>query len=537
MNNAIPLTLSNVAQVAVQAINASTTISTGGTGSESIFAGVVISEKGQPFEIIQIDKSTWKSKLGLPYHPSLGSVIAEPLRHVADAVEGGSGYVVRVVAEEAIFPYLRVTDVELNAANNPLEGDPVPVTPVGSTAAFGVIPSVSSEGDLFVLYPKDGDVSGRFIEMTPIDGKDGSFTLTLSALDKFGVEYTVEELEVSFNLDAVDDMGVTSYIENRLQSQSECLSIAIADGADLSAFATGITKTAFAGGDLGDQKTISATQYDKAIEVLNNALVGFTAVLGLGCYDTTVIEALGDLASGRRIDSFFDIPPATSYAGALTFMSDMNLNNHDMCFYHFPYSAKDPHSGGRAVWGISGIAFQAKAEGVAISTGSVGGWHYSPAGEDRGIINRREIKVLSGIGTADEKAMYKARINKLGLSSTGLLMIDDAITCRSTEDYLRFQHVSSVMNAISRQFYDLARQLKHSPDGITERGLTRGMTEVLENFVTAEALVTPRYPDDDGDSPYTLIVEQTAIDSWNVQWGCCVTGTARRILGSPSLIR
>lgn len=536
MSNSIPLALSQVAQVAVQAINASATVSAGGTGGESVFAGVVISEKGQPFEIIQIDKSTWKRKLGLPYHPSLGNVIAEPLRHVADAVEGGSGYVVRVVAEAAKYPILRVTQTELNAAVNPLEGEPVAVTPTASSLTFGVTPTNSNATDLFVLYPKDGDVSGRFVEMTPIANKAGSFTLTLSALDKFNVEYTVEELEVSFNLDAVDDMGVTSYIESRLQSQSERLAIAIKDGANLSAF-TGLKRTAFAGGNLGDQKTISTAQYEKAIEVLTNALVGFTAVLGLGCYDTDVIDMLGDLASGRRIDAFMDVPPATSYAGALQFMADMNLNNHDVSFYHFPYSAKDPHSGGRAVWGISGVAFQAKAAGVANATGAVGGWHYSPAGEDRGIINRREIKILAGMGTPDEKAMYKARINKLGLSSTGLLMIDDAITCRASEDYLRFQHVSSVMNAISRQFYDLARTLKHSPDGITERGLTRGTQEILDNFVSAEALVTPRNPEEDGESPYTLTVEQTAIDAWNVQWGCCVTGTSRRILGTPSLIR
>lgn len=534
--NSIPLALSQVAQVVVQAINASATISAGGTGSDSVFAGVVISEKGQPFEIIQIDKSTWKRKLGAAYHPSLGNVMAEPLRHVGDAVEGGAGYVVRVVAETAKYPLLRVTQTELNTALNPSEGEPTTVTPTASALAFGSTPTNNETTDLFVLYPKDGDVSGRYVAMPPIAGKAGSFMLTLSALDKFGVENTVEELEVSFNLDAVDDMGVTTYIESRLQSQSQSLAIAIKDGADLGAF-TGLTKTMFAGGDLGDQKTISSTQYEKAIEVLSNAMVGFTAVLGLGCYDTTVIDMLGDLASGRRIDAFMDIPPATSYSGALAFMTAMNLNNHDVSFYHFPYSAKDPHSGGRAVWGISGVAFQAKAAGVANSTGAVGGWHYSPAGEERGIINRREVKILAGVGTPDEKAMYKARINKLGLSSTGLLMIDDAITCRVPEDYLRFQHVSSVMNAISRQFYDLARTLKHSPDGITERGLIRGMTEILDDFVSAEALVTPRNPDEDGELPYTLTVEQTSIDAWNVQWSCCVTGTARRIMGTPSLIR
>lgn len=526
----IPFTLSQVAQVAVQAVDASATVSAASTGSESIFAGVVISEYGQPFEILHVTKSNWKTLLGKPYHPTVGSVVSEPLRHLADAVEGGEGYVVRVVAGEAKYPVLYVHNQEQVQGVNTAA-----LIPMFGSLLFGNAPELSTDM-LFALYPKDGNVSGRSIAMTPIASKPGSFTLTVTDTDKLGIEFTVESLEVSFNLDATDDMGVSTYIENRLHNSSDVLAVKVNPDADFTNF-PGMVKTAFTGGTLGNQKAISTAQYDKAIAVLRNALVGYTAVLGLGCYDKVALASLCTLASARRIDAFMDVTPTLSYKAALQFMTDMNLNTGDVAWYHFPYSAKDPHSGGRAVWGLSGIAFQAKAAGVAKSTGAVGGWHYSPAGEERGVINRREVEPLSGTGEPDEKAMYTARINKLGLTSTGKLMIDDAITCRATEDYLRFQHVSSVMNAISRQFYSIASQLKHSPDGITESGLKKGMTGVLDNFVTSQALVTPRNPTEDGESPYVLTVKQAAIDSWEVQWACCVTGTARRILGTPSLIR
>lgn len=530
MSSTIPFTLSQVAQVAVQAINASATISAGGTGSESIFAGIVISEYGQPFEILRVTADNWKKVLGTPYHPSAGNTVAEPLRHVADAVQGGDGYVVRVVSADAKYPVLTVANQEVVVGVND-KG----FIPAKSSLAFGTGVTLAAD-QLFALYPKDGNVSGRSAAMTPIANKPGSFTLALTGLDKLGAEYVIETLEVSFKLDAVDDMGASTYIENRLHSRSSALAIKVNPDADFSKF-PGMVKTAFTGGTLGNQKTIAVAQYEKALAVLRQAMVGYTAVLGLGCYDKDVIAKLADVAHQRRVDCFADITPTLSYAEALTFMTGMNINNHDLCMYHFPYSAKDPHSGGRAVWGLSGVAFQAKAVGVAKATGAVGGWHYSPAGEERGVINRREVEVLSGIGEPDEKAMYVARINKLGLSSTGKLMIDDAITCRATEDYLRFQHVSSVMNAISRQFHTLASQIKHSPDGLTYDGLYRGTKAILDNFVASEALVTPRDPEEDGTEPYILTVTQVEIDYWEVKWACCVTGTSRRILGTPSLIK
>ncbi|WP_429169414.1 hypothetical protein [Aeromonas hydrophila] len=539
----IPFAVSQVAQVAIQAINASATLSAGGTGGVSVFGGVVVSEYGQPFQLLRVTKDNWRQVLGAPYHPTFG-VIADPLRQVYDAVQGGDGYVVRVVSEDAKYPVATVSNpapsksakaVDAIPASSGGESDNRLVAAV-SAQSFGT-PFKLDEKALFAIYPKDGNVSARSVEIKPIAKKPGSFTLTLTDEDKFGVEFVVEEHEISFDFDSTDDMGSPTYIESRLQSRSTALAVSINSGADFSGFA-GVQKCKLVGGTLGDQSKISPAQYQKAFALIRGSLVGFTAMLGLGIYDADLIVEIGKLAEGRRIDAFADVPPSKSYAEALEFMSGMNINNHRLAMYHIPYSAKDPHfAGARAVWGLSGVAFAAKAKGVALSTGTVGGWHYSPAGQDRAIIDRREMQPLSGIGEPDEMAMYKARINKLGLATTGQLMIDDAITCRTSEDYLRFQHVSSVMDAISRSFYDLARELKHSPDGITRDGLERGMKLRLDGFVTATALVPPRNPEEDGEDPYVLQVKQVEIDLWEVSWACCVTGVSRRIVGKPALIR
>ncbi|EHI5142616.1 hypothetical protein QNE83_002731 [Vibrio alginolyticus] len=49
--------------------------------------------------------------------------------------------------------------------------------------------------------------------------------------------------------------------------------------------------------------------------------------------------------------------------------------------------------------------------------------------------------------------------------------------------------------------------------------------------------MTPRNPDQDGESAWTLEIKQVEIDYWKVTWSFCPTGSARRILGEPVLIR
>ncbi|EHP7584370.1 TPA: hypothetical protein LR157_004591, partial [Escherichia coli] len=204
--------------------------------------------------------------------------------------------------------------------------------------------------------------------------------------------------------------------------------------------------------------------------------------------------------------------------------------------YHFPFSCKDKWTQSRVVFGLSGAAYAAKARGVKKNS-DVGGWHYSPAGEERAVIARASIQPLYPEDTPDEEAMVKGRLNKVSVGTSGQMIIDDALTCCTQDNYLHFQHVPSLMNAISRFFVQLARQMKHSPDGITAAGLTKGMTKLLDRFVASGALVAPRDPDADGTEPYVLKVTQAEFDKWEVVWACCPTGVARRIQGVPLLIK
>lgn len=69
------------------------------------------------------------------------------------------------------------------------------------------------------------------------------------------------------------------------------------------------------------------------------------------------------------------------------------------------------------------------------------------------------------------------------------------------------------MNAIARNFYEVAQAIKHEPDGITKEALMKAMTELLDRYVAAGALVTPR-DKSQGEDPYVVQVVQKDIDLW-----------------------
>lgn len=513
------------AGVAAAPINAGNTVQAGGGGGLSVFAGFVIADKGEPFKLIRVTKQNWQNVLGRPLRPSAGAHAAS-LRCLEEALKGGDGYVVRVVPATAKFPVITVQAVDAESGKNVTAAS---ASSYGATITLGV-------SDLLAFYPIDGSASLRSIELTPIPSLSGQFKLSAYATDALGNEFLENSWTVSMSRTATDEDGKSLYISDVLSRTNAFIRVAVSEAQTLTTSIAGVVKTPFVGATSGNAADISQAEWDKASNVLSSALVGFTAVVGLGITDAAVIEKLADIATARRIDMFADIS-ANSYAAAVSAVKASGFNYENLCLYFFPYKTKDAHYGVHAHWGISGIAFAAKAAGIAMTEGAVGGFHYSPAGETRGIIGRKEPLPFDGLDAPDEEAMYKARLNKIGLSSGGLLMIDDAITTRQKDDYLVYQHVSSVMNSITRGFYSLSKTLQHEPDGVTYDGLMGGMKSMLDNYVAATALVPPRNPDEDGEEPYIITVEQAGFDHWVVKWACCVTGTSRRIIGQPAILR
>lgn len=602
----IPFSQSNVSAVSIARVNAENTTILNSGGNTSVFAGIVVCEKGTPYEVLKVNSNNLYSTLGTPFHPTTG-ICAEPMRHLEEAVTGGEGYVVRVVPDNAKFPYIiwrntplvqgavrsnasdssdETTDPEtatteaeaapatkskvkggLKAASTedtPAAGEdagtklPVvaasdnlksstasPYSVVWGAMGCGSDPSTEFKPltDVVMIYVIDGDPStNRSVRFTDDPGNAKRLILTLTETSSLGITTTLDTYTVSLYTDVTDDYGAPAWIVTQLEKSKYIRALAMANPKGSFSDATerlaaDSKQRTFLGGKLGDVNNISPESYAKAIKVLRNSPVFFSAVLGLGCYDRSALNGLSEIARNRRIDAFFDIDPRLSYEEALAKSDEYGFYDHEhIAFYHFPYTYRDKTSRATTVAGLSGTAFRAKALGVQ-KVPSIGGWHYSPAGEERGVISRDNLQCASWAGEPDYDQMYTKRINKVASSRTGVMTIDDSLTAYRRENSLRLQHVNSTMSAIARDLYNLWSSIKHNPDDEIEENLTRDTPRVFDSYVASKALVSPSEDTGSGTEPYVISYKQTQDDMWEVEYSCCVTGTARRIAGTPILLR
>ena len=518
----IAYTMGSASDVAVMPLNADATIGITGSG-ESVFAGLVISRMGKPNTVLPISAANFKSVLGEPFRPMEGAHF-EPMRHVSIAVKGGNGYVVRVPLPGMLIPIISVT------------GYTAPTLKVAtSTAAFGTEITAVDKAPL-TFYVDDGHKStNRSLSFMPVTGKAGFFKLTLKSVDSMGTVTTLEDYEVSLNPDALSDMALSAYLPEVLESnESRIRCVLSSTTTELMKDYVGFKDKAFEGGSDGDVSKLTAASYDSAIAALENSLVEYTAILTLGIYDPGVIAKLATLAKDVRVDAFGDVNPRLTATQALEQMKSLGLgSNENITLYYFPYSCRDTLGQTTVVFGLSGDAFLAKSKGVALNS-DVGGWHYSPAGS-RGLLTRQNIKPLASAGSIRRKDFADAHLNVVASSRNGV-MIDDALTACTENNYKKYQHVVSVTNAIARNFYALGLELKHQPDGITRDGWEKGLPRLLDRYVAAEALVKPS-DTSQGDAPYVVEVTKLDFDYWKISYSISVTGVGRRMLGEPILFR
>jgi hypothetical protein len=353
-----------------------------------------------------------------------------------------------------------------------------------------------------------------------------------------GEEYLLESYTVGIAETDTDDMGRPAYIESVLSQQSDRFRCDLGVGIeweDIQDTLTEATKTMFVGGTAGGTPT--SQNYIDAWDTFRNESIPVFLLFAAGNYDTSVLANCIDIAADRHISFFFDAPYYLDSEAALTWLREACLSGRQAACYYCPYAATDRWYGGKTAWGASGAAVAACAKGDANFTGATPGIHYAPAGVKRATLTRTGVKPLFPADAINRDDFYTARINPVVSADSGGVFIDDSLALHFMQNYSRFIWVNRIANYIDHRFVEMANQFKHEPDGITYRGLSRGIKAILDELVTSGALSKPREPDIDGDSPYVFTVTQQEIDLWLVDWSFCPTGSARRIAGQPRLIK
>lgn len=391
--------------------------------------------------------------------------------------------------------------------------------------------------DLMVIYADDGDAStNRLIDIQPDPTYSDLWVLTLSEVNALGVITTLEMVRFSLDSNSTDYAGLPAWLPYQLEKTGSRLRAVVKNGAVLPSTFHGVQEIYFEGGSDGTLANLTADDYRKALEALEASAVNYTAMLGLGIYDQSVLRMLALHSYDRRIDMFCDAPPSDDPINALAFTAGLGFSNYPhVAVYHFPYSSRDIYTNDQVVFGLSGDVFVAKARGVVLVP-EVGGWHYSPAGMGRGTIMRRNITPLAGAEGIDREEYVRLRLNTVAPAVDGNMQIDDSLTTYLHQDGQQYQHVSSVLNALARDINDICTVIKHEPGNHPEADLTRELGMLFNAYARAGALVPPRDPDQ-GLVAYTFNVVNSGFDSWTIQYAVCVVGTARRISCEPIMYR
>jgi len=348
--------------------------------------------------------------------------------------------------------------------------------------------------------------------------------------------YLLESHVVGVDPEDRDDMGRPAFIETVFEDQSTrfgCIYSGLT-WENIQDSIAAMTETQFAGGTNGGDPT--SDNWKDAWDIFRDETVPAFLMFAAGNYDENVLANCIEIANKRHVSFFYDVSPVLSPDNALSWQKSSGLSSRQAGAYYCPYAANDIWYGGKTVWGCSGSVVAACAKGDAMFTGDIPGVHYSPAGPIRGTLRRTGAVPLYPGQRIDRDAFYDARVNPVIPSSSGQLVIDDAVALHFQQNYSRFIWVNRIGNYIIYRFVEKANQLKHQPDRLTQQGLQSGMNDVLAGLVTSKALSAPRNPDVDGNAPYTISVTQVAIDHWLVEWAFCPTGSARRIVGQPKLI-
>ncbi|MDE1465086.1 hypothetical protein [Spartinivicinus poritis] len=382
-----------------------------------------------------------------------------------------------------------------------------------------------------VVWPVDGHPSNhRRVEITTLDDVDQRFTLAFYE-DHYGQSRLVESYQVGIDTDDIDDQGLSAYAPTVLEERSSRFRCQVAYNsrwADVMPLSG-----AFTGGSNGESPTTE--QWIEAWSRLKSDDISFDLLFAAGQYDTTVLAHAISIAEGRLTQFKLDVPPYLTESAALKWLEDANLVSYQAQAIHYPYKANDEWYGGKSLWGASGALVAAKARCYATPTGhgAVSGAHYTAAGESRGLINRRGIEPLHHMGFVLPDERVEARINPVDKGK----FINDCLNLWPKNNYLRFEHVVAVLNAISHEFIQAASVAKFEPDGLTLSLLTTLANDICQRRVDAGAFVNPRNPERDGENPFRIDIKQLEIDLWQVEVSFAPTGVARRIALQPKLMR
>lgn len=316
--------------------------------------------------------------------------------------------------------------------------------------------------------------------------------LTVRVLDADGNK--LHEFTGSVDPDARDEYGASAYLPDVAARITEACTVLVdpafdgivttsdaygrgADGRDQ--WPTSPLLTCFVEGSTAYQ----AGDYDRAIESLRNTTDPFGYIISGGSQSLLLLSKLADFAIDANIPFKLDYSGLLDPDAVLAMDASLNIKSHYVQKFWAPLEAEDPMSGGRAVWGASGLNAgyscrrnsQINAKGFAKKNEPVAGKPYP--------VKRVSVRQLYKPSEQQLSDLAKAHINPVLFdlySSGGLYVFTDCLTAADTTvSYKKLATVAEMSATLDNWISMYAKEILMMPMD----GYIKSMEEYLQNLL------------------------------------------------------
>lgn len=376
-------------------------------------------------------------------------------------------------------------------------------------------------------------------------------TLTLRLLDSEGNR--LHEFTGSADPLAKDDYGASSYLPDVVARQTDAMTVAVD-----AAFA-GVTTTSDAYGrgvDGRDQwptsallacfvegaTTYLAGDYDRAVDGLRNTTDPFGYIISGGTQVLSLLAKLADFAVEANIPMKLDYSGLLDADAVLLMDAALNLDTHYVHKYWAPLEAEDPASGGRAVWGASGvIAGYSCRRNARVNAKGFAPKNFPIAGKEWPI-QRTSIRQLHKPTEQQLSDLAKAQINPVIFelyNGGGRYVPTDCLTAAKTRvSFKKLISVAEMSASLDNWTAMYAKEILHFPMSVYIKSMKTFMQNLLEGAEASGWLVKSKNLEGNAAFQFEVIPDEIRpADLVHISYWTSFDGVARQVTIQQTLSR
>lgn len=376
-------------------------------------------------------------------------------------------------------------------------------------------------------------------------------TLTIRVLDSEGNR--LHEFTGSVNPDAKDDYGASAYLPDVAANLTEAVSLVV------NAAFTGVPTTSNAygrGADGRDQwptsallacfvegsTTYLAGDYDRAVDALRNTTDPFGYIISGGTQVLSLLAKLADFAIEANIPMKLDYSGNLDPEAVLTLDAALGLDTHYVHKYWAPLEAEDPASGGRAVWGASGLLTGYSCRRNArVNANGFAPKNYPVAGKEWPIV-RTSTRQLHKPTEQQLSDLAKAQINPVIFdlyNGGGRFVATDCLTAAKTRvSYKKLIPVAEMSASLDNWVSMYAKEILLQPMSVYIKSMKTFLQNMLEGAEASGWLKPSKNLDGNAAFAYSVVPDEVrSADVVHIYYWTSFDGVARQGYITQTLTR